>query len=169
MIETSRLRMRLPEESDARPILEMHQDPEVVRQLQVPVQVGEITMAWRNVAMMRGHWVFRGFGQWVVVEKQTRAVVGRVGLWNPDGWPGVELGWLIRRDRWGQGLATEAATAALDWAWRYVKTDHVISLIQPGNAPSIRVAEKIGERFEQNVTVTGTEFRCYGITRPGRL
>lgn len=166
VVETERLVLRLPEEGDARPLLEIHQDPDVVRLLQIPVQIGEITMAWRNVAMMRGHWHFRGFGQWTVVEKTTRDVVGRVGLWHPEGWPGIELGWLIRRDRWGNGLATEAASAALEWGWRHVATDHIISLIQPENAPSMRVAEKIGERFEESVAFGGATFQRYGIRRP---
>lgn len=166
VVETGRLVLRLPEESDARPLLEIHQDPDVVRMLQVPVQIVEITVAWRNVAMMRGHWHFRGFGQWTVVEKTTGGVVGRVGLWQPEGWPGIELGWLIRRDRWGHGLATEAASAALDWAWRHVATDHIISLIQPENEPSRRVATKIGEQFEDVVVLGNTTFHRFGIHRP---
>jgi RimJ/RimL family protein N-acetyltransferase len=166
VVETGRLVLRLPEEGDARPLLEIHQDPDVVRMLQVPVQIVEITMAWRNVAMMRGHWHFRGFGQWTVVEKATGGVVGRVGLWQPEGWPGIELGWLIRRDRWGHGLATEAASAALDWAWRHVATDHIISLIQPENEPSRRVATKIGEQFEDVVVLGNTTFHRFGIHRP---
>lgn len=166
MVETERLVLRLPEEADARPLLVIHQDPDVVRLLQIPIQIAEITMAWRNVAMMRGHWHFRGFGQWTVVEKATGEVVGRVGLWCPEGWPGIELGWIIRRDRWGHGLATEAASAALEWGWCHVATDHIISLIQPENAPSVRVAEKIGERFEEVVTLGGVTFQRFGIRRP---
>jgi RimJ/RimL family protein N-acetyltransferase len=166
VVETERLVLRLPEESDARPLLVIHQDPEVAGLLQVPMPIDDITVAWRNVAMLRGHWHFRGFGQWTVVEKATGEVVGRVGLWYPEGWPGVELGWIIRRDRWGNGLATEAASAALDWGWRHVATDHIISLIQPENSASIRVAEKVGERFEETVSLGGVTFQRFGILRP---
>jgi RimJ/RimL family protein N-acetyltransferase len=123
-------------------------------------------MAWRNVAMMVGHWSLRGFGQWSVVEKASGELVGRVGFWQPEGWPGTELGWLIRRDRWGRGYATEAAATALDWGWRHLTGDHVISLIQPDNQPSVRVAEKIGECFEETVVVNGSTFRQFGIRRP---
>lgn len=165
-LETRRLTLRLPRSEDARPILAIHQDPDVVRLLKVPVAPDDIAMGWRNVAMMRGHWEFRGFGQWVVVEKATEDVVGRVGLYQPEGWPGIELGWLIRRDRWGQGLATEAASAALSWAWAHVATDDVISLIQPDNLPSMRVAEKIGERYEATVEILGTTYLRYAIRRP---
>lgn len=165
VVETARLILRLPVEADAQPLLEIHQDPDVVRHLHVPIALGEITMAWRNVAMMVGHWSLRGFGQWTVVEKATGALVGRVGFWHPEGWPGLELGWLIRRERWGRGYATEAAAAALAWGWQHIDSDHVISLIQPDNEPSVRVAEKIGERFEETVVVTGSTFRQFGIRR----
>ena len=105
--------------------------------------------------MMLGHWQLRGYGQWTVIEKRTGEMIERVGLWHPEGWLGIDLGWIIRRSRWNNGFATDAARAALDWAWDHVATDHIISLIQPGNAPSIRVAEKIGERFERNDSMNG--------------
>ena len=125
-----------------------------------------ITGAWRSVAMMVGHWQLRGYGQWTVVERATGQVVGRVGLWYPEGWPGVELGWIIRRERWGQGFASEAARAALDWTWQHVDADHIISIIQPDNHRSIRVAEKIGETPEGTEMVNGVESVVYGICRP---
>lgn len=165
-LETPRLYLRPPDESDVVPMLEIHQDPEVLKFLQVPVALIELTTAWRNVAVMIGHWHMRGYGQWTVVERATDDVVGRVGLWNPEGWPGIELGWLIRRSRWGQGFATEAARGALHWAWSHTEADHIISLIQPDNFASMRVAEKLGQRFERPVAVNGTNFHQYSIRRP---
>lgn len=115
--------------------------------------------------MMVGHWHLRGYGQWTVVEKASHEVVGRVGLWNPEGWPGVELGWIIRRDRWGQGLATEAARTALDWAWSNVDANTIISIIQPDNVRSIRVAEKIGQSLERTDQLNGARVLIYGVRR----
>ena len=123
---------------------------------------------WRNVAIMLGHWHMRGYGQWTVVEKATGEVIGRVGLWHPEGWPGIDLGWIIRRSRWNNGFATEAARAALDWTWANVDTDHVISVIQPDNLASIRVAEKIGERFERNDAMNGADVCIFGVQRNAR-
>ena len=71
--------------------------------------------------------------------------MGRIGLWNPKGWPGLEVGWLLARSRWGEGLATEGGRRALAWAFDMLAADHVISLIRPENVASIRVAEKLGE------------------------
>jgi RimJ/RimL family protein N-acetyltransferase len=63
---------------------------------------------------------------------------------------GIEVGWLLRRDVWGVGLATEGASAALTFAFDVVGAGHVIRLIDARNTGSIRVAEKIGERYERN-------------------
>lgn len=165
VVDTPRLWLRFPEASDAEPLLEIHQDPEVIKYVLLGAPPGGITVAWRNIATMIGHWHLRGYGQWTVVEKASGDVIGRVGLWNPEGWPGIELGWIIRRARWGNGFATEAARAALEWAWKNVSTDHIISIIQPDNLPSIRVAEKIGECFERSDTMNDRTVHIYGICR----
>ena len=73
---------------------------------------------------------------------------------------------MIRRERWGHGLATEASSAALGWTWDHVATDRVISLIQPHNTRSIRVAEKIGQRLERTEVVSGSEMQVYAAQRP---
>jgi RimJ/RimL family protein N-acetyltransferase len=165
IVDTQRLLLRPLQASDAEPLLEIHQDPEVAKYVLYGTPTGGITHAWRVIAMMIGHWYLRGYGQWAVVEKTNGDVIGRVGLWNPEGWPGIELGWIIRRTRWGNGFATEAASAALNWAWENVTTDHIISIIQPDNVASIRVAEKIGERLERNDVMEGTNVHVYGIHR----
>ena len=168
-LETSRLLLRPPLGSDAEPLRAIHEDPEVVQHVVFGSPPGGVTAAWRNVAMMIGHWHLRGYGQWTVVEKTSGQVVGRVGLWNPEGWPGIELGWIIRHSEWGRGFATEAARMALQWTWDTLDTDHIISIIQPDNARSIRVAEKIGERFERAHVMSETDVHIYGIGRPAAI
>jgi RimJ/RimL family protein N-acetyltransferase len=165
-IDTPRLFLRLPDAEDAQPLLDIHEHPDVIKYVVSNSMRRGISGAWSSVAMMLGHWQLRGYGQWTVVEKASGEVIGRVGLWNPEGWPGVELGWIIRHSRWGNGFATEAAQASLDWAWRYLPIDHIISIIQPDNLASIRVAQKIGERLEKTQLVNGAEAHIYGIRRP---
>lgn len=167
-VETARLLLRVPCADDVGPLTEIHHDPEAARYVVLGTTSGGVVTGWRNVAIMLGHWHMRGYGQWTVVEKATGEVIGRVGLWHPEGWPGIELGWIIRRSRWNNGFATEAARAALDWTWANVDTDHVISFIQPDNLASIRVAEKIGERFERNDTMNGADVCIFGIQRNAR-
>jgi RimJ/RimL family protein N-acetyltransferase len=165
VLETSRLQLRLPQASDAAALMEIHQDSEAMKRVTLTAPPGGITVAWRNVAMMIGHWHLRGYGQWTVIEKETGMVVGRVGLWNPEGWPGIELGWIIRRSRWNNGFATEAARASLDWAWTNVDTDRIISIIDPDNVAAIRVAGKIGERFERVAAMDGRIVHIYSVRR----
>lgn len=166
IIETPRLRLRPPEAQDVTPMMEIHQDPEVIRYIGSGVP-GDIAVAWRNVALMIGHWQMRGYGPWTITARVDGEILGRAGLWNVEGGPGVELGWMLRRPSWGQGLATEAAQAALDWAWMHTEHDHIISVIHLSNAPSIRIAEKLGERLERTEIVDGAEVRTYGMHRAG--
>jgi RimJ/RimL family protein N-acetyltransferase len=72
--------------------------------------------------------------------------VGRLGPWMPEGWPGPEVGYGIVRSRWGRGYATEGAAAAVDWAFEVLGWAEVIHCIDPANAASIRVAERLGAR-----------------------
>jgi RimJ/RimL family protein N-acetyltransferase len=166
-INTERLLLRLPRASDLDPLIQVHEHPDVVRFLSGNPTAGRAA-AWRTVAMFSGHWTLLGYGPWVVEECATGEVIGRVGLWNPEGWPGLEMGWVIRHDRWGHGFATEAAHAAFEWAWQHVDTDHIISIIQPDNARSIRVAEKLGERFERQDVLDGKGIAIFGIHRGER-
>ncbi len=69
------------------------------------------------MAMFVGHWSLRGYGLWAAEERATGEFVGRIGLWNPEGWPGLEVGWLLDCACWGRGLATEGARAALAYAF----------------------------------------------------
>jgi len=84
----------------------------------------------------------------------------------PSRWPGLELGCVIRRSCWGNGFATEAARAALQWTWNSVDTEHIISIIQPDNGRCIRVAEKIGERSARAHVMSERDVHIYGLARP---
>ena len=166
--ETARLLLRLPQASDLDPYIEIHEDPEVQRHLFVPTPLHGRAAAWRTLAVMAGHWQLRGYGQWTVIEKATGEVIGRVGLWNPEGWPGLEVGWVIRRSRWNNGFATEAALEAVRFAFDELGADHLISLISPDNEPSLRVAAKIGETFERVHQANGHLVHLYGLHRTTR-
>jgi RimJ/RimL family protein N-acetyltransferase len=120
---------------------------------------------WRDMAVILGHWELRGYGLWAVEERATRNLIGRIGHWNPEGWPGFEIGWMLGRRYWGHGFATEGAKAALKYAFSVLNVPHVISLIHSDNTPSIRVAEKLGERLEGTTEVSKITFQVYGIAR----
>jgi RimJ/RimL family protein N-acetyltransferase len=123
--------------------------------------------AWEEMAYLAGHWVLRGHGHWALEESGTGELVGRAGLLEPEGWPGLELGWTVARPRWGRGYAGEGARAAMGWAADRLGATHLISLIADDNRRSQRVAEKLGMEPEGRATVRGTDLRVYGIDLAG--
>jgi RimJ/RimL family protein N-acetyltransferase len=163
-LETDRLRLRMFREDDLEPYAAICADPEVMRYLGdgKPLSRPE---AWRQMAMILGHWQLRGFGLWAVEERASGALLGRLGFFQPEGWPGFELGWMLRRASWGHGYATEGAGRALAHAFTAMGRDRVISLIRPDNAPSIRVAERLGEGLERRIELFGHEALVYAIDR----
>jgi len=163
ILETERLRLRPPRESDFDGYAELCADPEVNRHLLRGTFTPE--QAWRHLAFLVGHWVFRGCGMWVLEEKATGAFAGITGFANPAGWPGFELAWQLLPRFWGRGYATEGARAALAYAFTALHQDRVISLIQPENHASIRVAERLGESLQGRTEMVGKELLIYGIDR----
>ena len=111
-----------------------------------------------------------GFGMWAVVEKSGREIIGYCGLsrfadrCGPDE---TEIGYRLARPHWGRGLATEAARAVRDYGFRTLRLPRLIAMIDPRNAASIRVAEKIGLRYEKDVMFEGFTHpdRVYAIAR----
>jgi RimJ/RimL family protein N-acetyltransferase len=164
VISTDRLLLRGLTQDDFEPFATIVSDPEVVRYLDDGASISRED-CWRGMALFIGHWNLRGYGWWAVEDRRTGDFLGRIGLYNPEGWPGIEVGWLLRRDVWGAGLATEGAIAAVDFALNVVGADHVISLIDPRNTRSIRVAEKIGERYERDLVHKEKTVVVYGTRR----
>lgn len=163
-IVTKRLILRGYEEDDLDAFTDMYGNPDVMRYIGSG-QTSNRSESWRLMAVMLGHWHLRGYGSWAVEERTSGAMIGRVGCWHPEGWPGFEIGWMIRREFWGKGFATEASSVAMEFAFEELEQPHVISIIQPENAASRRVAEKLGEKLEGTAEVLGKECVVYGISR----
>ncbi|MCD9028604.1 GNAT family N-acetyltransferase [Luteimonas sp. BDR2-5] len=100
--------------------------------------------AWRRFLQMPGAWVVQGFAMFSVIETASGRWLGQAGPWQPDGWPGTEVGFVFHPDAWGQGYAREAATAAIDWAFDTLGWDEVIHCIDPDNVASQRLAQRLG-------------------------
>lgn len=164
VLETPRLLLRPFRADDLDPYAALCADPEVMR------YVGDRGVlsredAWRQMAMLAGHWQLRGFGMWAVEERETGAFVGRVGLHYPEGWPGREIAWALARPFWGRGYAMEAARAALGEAFGRLGWPRVISLIDPRNIRSVRLAARLGGRLEGEATVRGHSVAVYAVER----
>lgn len=121
--------------------------------------------AWRAIADWLGHWDMRGYGQWAIEEHSSGRFIGRAGIINPVDWPGPEVGYLLGKDWWGRGYATEAARAAIDWGFEHFGFDDLISLIDPANRPSIAVATRLGESLCGEYYLWGHTVLIDGISR----
>ena len=159
-LETPRLVLRGFTPADVEPYLQMLADPEVARFLGDGRPLNRVD-AWRQLAMIIGHWELRGFGLWAVEERTTGRLLGRIGCHEPEGWPGFELGYALAHSVWGQGFARGGAGAALAYAQRELGRDTIISLIRPANRASIRVAEHFGARRTGSVEFFGAPTDVY--------
>lgn len=143
-LETDRLILRPPAADDLDAWAAFSADPEATRFIS---GVQTRAMAWRGLCVMAGSWVVNGFGMFSVVERDSGRWVGRIGPWQPEGWPGTEVGWGLAREAWGRGYAVEAAAAAIGWAFDTLGWTDVIHAIDSANRPSQRVAERLGSRI----------------------
>ena len=171
-LETRRLLLRVPDESDVDAWTEMYAQPSVERWLKARTreQVAEYIRA------IRERHAADGFGILAAVRKHDRRVVGRAGMlvWDDRTWTPttlreagangeVEIGWALHPDVWGHGYATEASIPCRDFVLEHVRP-RVIALIDPENVRSIAVAERLGLSHERDVLQNGEKsMRVYAI------
>ena len=165
-IETARLLLRPFTADDLEPLAAILLHPDVVRWLGPPdATVGDVQRALERYDR---HWGERGYGRLAVCDRASGVLVGRTGVMHEATWGATackdEIGWAIDRDRWGEGLATEAAAAALEDAFGRVGLEQVVSYTLPENAASIRVMEKLRLRRGGTTEWAGSENVWYSIT-----
>jgi RimJ/RimL family protein N-acetyltransferase len=168
LIETERLLLRKPRRDDAGDLLAAYSDPETMRYVG-DGSTTDLDGLRAAIEKWLARWDANDIGFFVI--EHDRTVVGRAGflVWDPEAWTvselddrsEVEIGWTVIRRHWGNGYATEAALALRDW----IDRPRLISLIQHGNERSVRVAEKLGERYERDVVVHGVQTRLYALER----
>jgi RimJ/RimL family protein N-acetyltransferase len=164
-LETPRLTLRVPRFDDADAFFDgFLDDPEVMEFLggeTVPREdVPDVLRKWL------GRWEANGVGPFVLERREDGRVVGRAGVivWDTRSWTNStleeageyaqhELGWALGREFWGNGYATEAARAVRDWA-RGHGVERLISLIDPKNVRSNRVAARLGATPTETVTLS---------------
>src|SRR4051812_36719272 len=151
-IETPRLILRQWRSEDIAPYTAMLSDPATARFITVDGKpVEDILTGWRHTVVMAGHWAIHGAGMFAVEERHSGKFVGRVGPWFPPTWPEFEVGWGIAKEFRGQGYASEAAGAALDWAFASFELARVIHCIDRENAASQGVARRLGAGKEREI------------------
>ena len=164
-LETERLRLRPLQSGDLDDYAALYADREVLRYLGAGLEPWDRGRSSRHLAFLLGHWQLWGAGTWAVEHRGSGGFLGTAGFSAPVGWPGFELAWTLARHAWGHGFATEAARAALRHAFTVWRRDRIVSLIDPENHASIRVAERLGERLEDRFDHLGREMLRYGLDR----
>jgi RimJ/RimL family protein N-acetyltransferase len=162
-LETERLLLRQFRDSDLDDFAAICADPDVMRFASITGKPLNRAQAWNWIAMVLGHWELRGYGMWGVELRESGTLIGRIGLQFPEGWPGLELGWMLGKPYWGNGYATEGALASLNYAFHTMNLQKVISLIHPENVRSIRLAERIGEHLEKGVEMFDRRLFMYSV------
>ena len=138
-IETERLRLRLPRMSD----VDAHT---TFRASDRSTGVGgpfDAASSFHHLESIVGQWHMRGYGRWMVADRETDAPLGIVGIYHPLEWPEPEIGWSVYGAAEGKGIAQEAARATRGFAYRTLGWNRIVSLIKPDNRRSIRLAERL--------------------------
>lgn len=141
-------------------LLTLYQDPEIRRYFPDGVKNFEDTkeeLEW----FLNGHPEHPELGLWATVHKETGKFIGRCGLlpWEIDGKLEIEVAYLLDKDFWHQGLATEAATGILAYAFEHLNLSRIICLMHPDNIASQNVAKRVGLTLERKVEgIAGDSF-----------
>ena len=159
VIETARLILRPFRAGDVDAQAAMMGDPIVTRHL--GGQPFSREEGWRKLLCGAGLWALFGYGYWAVERREDGRFIGQIGFadFKRDMTPSIEglpeMGWLFAADTFGQGYASEAVVAGLDWIDRALRPSEVVAIIDAANSASIRVAEKAGFAHRQSATYRG--------------
>jgi RimJ/RimL family protein N-acetyltransferase len=156
-LETERLKLRQWTEENSEGYAEFYSDEVNAKYVGGKKDKDE---AWRNLAMLVGHWQLKNFGYFAVEEKQSNTFVGCVGLWKSPGWPELELGYWLTKEAQGKGFAAEAGACCIVYTKEVLKAKSLVSYIAPENEASKRVAQKLGATYESTIELLSHGKHC---------
>lgn len=165
IIETVRVSLREFQAEDLTALTGILSDAETMRFYPAPLDQAAVE-AW--IERNRRRYEKDGFGLWAMISKSSGELIGDCGLIRQtiDEKEDVEIGYHVRRDLWGNGLATEAARACREYGFAQLKLARLIALIRPENHPSRRVAEKNGMSVSKELMWRGFQHLMYAVARP---
>ena len=166
VIQTERIVLRQMEMDDVDDLMGIFSDPVAMR-FYPNTKSRQEAEEW--VRRVQESYRDNGFGLWVAVLEDSGEFAGQCGLTvqEVEGKNEVEIGYLFLRRFWGRGLATEAARAARDHGFHTLGYERLVSLIDPGNLASRRVAEKVGLTMEREVEKWRKRICVYAIRKGG--
>jgi [ribosomal protein S5]-alanine N-acetyltransferase len=162
-LETERLLIRPLTPDDLAAVHAVFSDPLVMQYIVGGACVLDASRA--KLASYIAHQETHGFSKWAVLERVNGAVIGDCGLKVLEDGPDVELGFHVARQYWGRGYATEAASACLNWGFENLDRNRIVAIVDPRNAASVRVLEKIGMNRHGWATHFGRDWHLYAARR----
>jgi RimJ/RimL family protein N-acetyltransferase len=166
-LRTDRLLLRQWRDDDVEPLLEIYGQPEYLETMPAKDRDGTVDQLER----FRRAWQEDGYCQWAACELETGRLIGRIGMLCHHDWPLAdrpvpEVGWVLHRDFWGRGLATEGGRAGVE-CWREHMPDEprLYSFTTPENRRSRAVMERLGFTERGQVAYRGYEMVWYALDR----
>lgn len=158
-------RMRAFTSEDAIPLHKILNDAEVTRYMPF-----DLPLTFKSVQKFVDHhvqlWKKFGYGWWTLETLPEKEFIGWCGLEYLPETDETEVGYLLRKESWGKGIATMAAKKSLEYAFSTTKLDRIVGLVHPENIGSIRVLEKIGMRRLDEIDLWGMHFLRYQVLKP---
>lgn len=148
VVESARLRLRAHTAADFDACLPMWNDPIVTRFIGGRAYTGE--EVWQRIQRYAGSWALLGHGFWIIEDKASAKLIGEIGIMDarrdidPPFGDDREVGWALLPEAHGKGYASEALEAVLAWEKQHLGGACLVALIDPDNAPSIKLALKFG-------------------------
>ncbi|MBO9464167.1 GNAT family N-acetyltransferase [Tropicibacter sp. R15_0] len=146
ILETENLILRGPEKHDAESVIAFLLDQDRAAGFGASPNRGD---AWRWFTLNVGHWHWHGYGYFVIEDKATSKPAGICGIWNPEGWPEPEIGWVVFAGFEGKGIAYEAALRVRRYAYEDLGFTTLTSNIVPSNTRSQALAKRLGAVYER--------------------
>lgn len=162
-IETVRLRLRPLAENDI-PIWseQVYADPDVTRYLPGSA-ANPLERTERLFQHVTEQWLRYGVGEWAVTDRETGTFLGQCGLNHIEDLEETELDYALAKHAWGRGLATEAARAAVEFAFETARLTRLIGFVIPEHIASRRVLERLGFTYESDTHYWGVDLVRYGL------
>jgi ribosomal-protein-alanine N-acetyltransferase len=153
VLNTKRLQLRHFERNDLPALYALYRDAEMRKYYPDGIRTLEETkeeLDW----FLQGHPLHPELGLWATIERSSGEFLGRCGLlpWHIEGKDEIELAFMIKKERWREGFATEASNGIIKHARQILGLRRLVCLVMPGNVASAGVAEKVGMSFEREFT-----------------
>lgn len=161
--DTARLRLRSWVLADVDPLCQIMNQPAILQYFPNNAPP-DLEKTKRLVNFQLSHWEDHGYGWWAVQEKDRSHLIGWCGLQYLPDTDEIEIGYLLDKNYWGKGLATEASNSGLEFGFSELGIHEIVGIVHPENNASIRVLEKLGMIYSRRESYFGMDCLRYSLT-----